>query len=456
MKRSLLLVDDDTEALASLAKALTPMGLDTDIYLAATADAALEHQKKYSPSVAVIDLSLNDREGVESGFILLRSLLQNDSAMRVLVLTGHSSVEFGVRAISMGAANFLEKPANIKHLGALLQDGFKQAELRMAFNAATSDKDDLLNRLVVGKSEAAQTIRDSIRYAASNNLSVFINGETGTGKGLCASVIHQVSARRNARFVRYQPSYMNSDLVNSDLFGHIKGAFTGANENKTGLVSEANGGTLFLDEIDELPSESQVTLLGLLQDRRFRKVGAVKEETSDFRLIAASNRNIDECLASGRLRRDLFHRFARYTINLPPLRERREDIEMIAESYLALLRSRDGYSVLGFDPSVLWTLQNQEWLGNVRELEGVVESAVARAQFEGQSCVRDSHLAFGSTSHQLSGSSVQGSFFDKVEAFKLKLVQEALVKTDGNQVMAAAALGIDRGTVRKIIARTKE
>jgi two-component system response regulator AtoC len=452
MKRNLLLVDDDNEALSSLAKALLPQGLDADIYVATTADEAIGLQKKYSPSVAVIDLSLNNKEGVESGFNLLRALLQNDVAMRVVVLTGHSSTEFGVRAITMGAANFLEKPADIKHLAALLQDGYKQAELRRAYVAATSGDTDILERMVIGHSEAIKKVRESIRYAASNNLSVFINGETGTGKGLCANAIHQLSARRSGKFVRFQPSYMNSDLINGDLFGHIKGAFTGATDNKPGLVAEANGGSLFLDEIDELPPESQVMLLGLLQDRKFRKVGSVKEESSDFRLIAASNRNIEECLASGRLRRDLFHRFARYTITLPPLRDRQSDIEAIAEAYLAALRSRDGYSVLGFDPGALWALRNREWLGNVRELEGVVESAVARAQFEGESCVKESHLSLAAPP---SGETPGNSFYDKVETYKFRLVQEALVKSDGNQVMAAASLGIDRGTVKKIISKTR-
>lgn len=452
MKRSLLLVDDDKEALSSLARALAPQGLDADIYTAFDADGAIALQRKHSPSVGVIDLSLNEREGVESGFNLLRTLLSNDVAMRVIVLTGHSSTEFGVRAITMGAASFLEKPADIKHLAALLQDGYKQSELRRAYVAATSGADDILERMVIGKSDAIKKVRESIRYAASNNLSVFVNGETGTGKGLAAHAIHQLSARRSAKFVRFQPSYMNPDLINSDLFGHIKGAFTGASDNKTGLVAEANGGTLFLDEIDELPPESQVMLLGLLQDRKFRKVGSVKEESSDFRLIAASNRNIDECLANGKLRRDLFHRFARYSITLPPLRERPGDIELIAEAYLGTLRARDGYSVIGFDPGALWALRNKEWLGNVRELEGAVESAVARAQFEGESCVRESHLSFSAV---LSKEVSSGSFYDKVEAFKLKLVQDALVKSDGNQVMAATALGIDRGTVKKIITKAK-
>ena len=455
MKRAILLVDDDRDALASLARALGTTGLDADIFAASDAPSAIKLQAKHSPAVAVIDLSLNDIEGVESGFKLLRALISADIALRVVVLTGHSAVEFGVRAISLGAANFLEKPADIKHLSALLADGFKQSELRRAYAAALKSEGDLLQRVIIGTSAASQALRESVRYAASNNLAVFINGETGTGKGLCASCIHQASARARGRFVRYQPSYMTADLINSDLFGHTKGAFTGATDNKVGLLSEAQGGTLFLDEIDELPQESQVLLLGLLQDRKYRKVGSVKEESSDFRLISASNRNLEECLESGKIRRDLFHRFARHTITIPPLRERREDIELLANTYLTALRVEDGYSVLGFDSAVIWRLRGYDWPGNVRELEGVVESAVARAQFEGHSTVRESHVTLGLQSSSRESSNEQESFFERVESFKMKLVKEALVKSDGNQVMAAAALGIDRGTVRKILSRVK-
>ena len=180
---------------------------------------------------------------------------------------------------------------------------------------------------MIGESAAAQKLKCELSYAAQSNQAVLLNGETGTGKGLCAQVIHELSPRKARALVRYQPLYSSPDLVNSDLFGHLQGAFTGAAENREGLLNEAQGGTLFLDEIDELPPTTQVTLLGVLQDRRYRPLGSNKEQAADFRLICASNQNLEHCVQSGKLRVDLYHRLAHLQIQILPLRERLAALE---------------------------------------------------------------------------------------------------------------------------------
>jgi len=450
--RSLILVDDDGEALISLSRALSASALGASIQAASSPDKALELLTASKPLVAVIDLSLEQTRGVESGFELLAQILKLDPTCRVIVLTGHGSLEHGVRAISLGAANFLEKPADINHLSALIKDGMAQAELRRSYNKLVRESASGISNLIVGNSPQIKKVIEAVQYASQTAQSVLITGETGTGKGLCALAIQRISSRAQQKFVRYQPNFSTADLVNSDLFGHVKGAFTGANQNRRGLLADADQGTLFLDEIDELPLETQVALLGVLQEKKYRPVGSNNEALSNFRLICATNQDPQKCIEAGKLRKDFYHRIAHYQIHLPALRERLEDIEPLALYVLSSLREREQVNVLEISQAALSKLISTEWPGNVRQLQSVIEGAAYRAQFQGRTQIDLSDLPFSAGQESAKAT----DFNSLLTEYKLNLISQALARHAGNQVKAAEELGLDRSTMRRILARAKK
>lgn len=445
MRDDLVIVEDDREAGESLQRALRPELEGVRISLAATVDAAQKLFQEKQPGVVVLDLHLDESSGIESGLSLLSEFSARGA--RVIVLTGHNSQSVGVRSIQAGASSFLSKPPDIPHLAALIQDGFRQAALQRALqNAEKQFQDDLVERRLIGVSPSIQHVRQELLFAAHTGQPLFIHGETGTGKGLCAKLVHELSAQRNAPFVRFQPIVEGADLVGSELFGHVKGAFTGADQERIGLVESASKGTLFLDEVDELPKSVQVALLGLLQDGNFRRLGESRERTAEFRLISASNGEVSELLDSGKLRSDLFHRISHLQLSLPPLRSRKEDIEPLARS---ILEREPLFHGLALEQQTIALLQDHQWPGNVRELEAAVERAGHRAKFRGGSEILPEDCRL----HGVSGSSSAEAqtFHEKVDVFRLELVQKALAENGGNQVRAARQLGLDRSTIRRIL-----
>lgn len=453
---NVLMIDDDSEALLSLVRALKAQGLGAEISAASTAVKALEIAKERSPQVCVVDLCLDEKIGPQSGFTLIRQLAADYPDARIIVLTGHGSIEHGVESLRAGAASFLEKPADIAHLIALIRDAITQSELRRELKRLQATRGSSLEQLLVGTSSLIVKVREAVLFAASNNQSVLLLGETGTGKGVCALAIHSQSARAHQPYVRYQPNFASADLVNSDLFGHVKGAFTGATEDRRGLVGEADRGTLFLDEIEELPVETQVTLLGVLQEKRYRAVGASKAVDSDFRLICASNSNVEDDIKAGKLRRDYYHRIAQILINLPTLRDRKEDLPLLAEKFLNTVRTREQLNVNAIGKPAMTALLAYNWPGNVRELEAKIESASYRAQFEGRTVIEPGDLGFeSSNAQQGSSSSTLGEqdFTTQVESYKLQLIETALKHHNGNQALAAQGLKLDRSSMRRILQR---
>ncbi|MCB0309663.1 MAG: sigma-54-dependent Fis family transcriptional regulator [Bdellovibrionales bacterium] len=449
--KTILLVDDDSEALLTLSKALSVMQLEARILAAGTAEKALALLQDSNPHVAVLDLCLDERVGVESGFKLLEQFAGHSPACRIIVLTGHGSIEHGVRAIQLGAASFIEKPADIPHLSALIKDGLTQAELKRSHDKLSAAPHQQLEELVVGDSPAMVKVRQEIEYAARTNQTVLICGETGTGKGLCARAIHECSSRSQNHFVRYQPNFNTPDLVSSELFGHVKGAFTGAERDRVGLLKLAHNGTIFLDEIDELPLETQVALLGVIQEKSFRPVGSTAEERIDFRLICATNRSVEESLEQGRRRRDLEHRINRLIIRRWTLGEPVCDLPQLVNFILEELASKERVTVYTASEQALKTLANHGWPGNVRELQAVVEGAAYRAQFSGRTQIEADDIVTHSTNTKTGA-----SYHDQVEAFKLKLIKEALSRNNQNQLRAAEELQLDRSTLRRILKREEK
>ncbi|MCB0332919.1 MAG: sigma-54-dependent Fis family transcriptional regulator [Bdellovibrionales bacterium] len=450
-EENVLIVDDDGEAVISLARALKATGLQAQVHAASTPDKAQELFASVKPEVVILDLCLVESVGVDSGFSVLSSFIGSDPTCRIIVLTGHGSLEHGVRSLQLGASNFLEKPADIPHLLALINDGIIQSTIRRNYQKLKAEGKSELENIIIGSSERTKEFMQAVMYASQTGQAVLINGETGTGKGLCAHAIHRCSKRHTSNFVRYQPTFGTPDMVNSDLFGHVKGAFTGANEERKGLVAEAHNGTLFLDEIDELPLETQVVLLGVLQDKRFRPVGGNREQEINFRLITASNQDLDKCVESGKLRSDLYHRIAHFVVQIPPLRERREDIRELAEHILGKLRESEQINVFSVGDDAVKTLMHYEWPGNIRELQAVIEGAGYRAQYAGRSVIISDDIQLKAS--RAAGASSK-SFNEMVSDYKLKLINDALDRNENNQLRAAEELQLDRSTMRRILARS--
>lgn len=444
---TVLIIDDDSGAALSLVKALKLSLPQFRFHAACTVGKALELFRNELPQAVVLDLHLEAGRGVESGFTLQREILAADAATRVIVLTGHGSLEHGVRALNSGAANFVEKPADIPHLSALLRDAIAQSDLRRAYHDLRREQSAGISSLLRGRSSVMEKLREEIARAACTSQPVLLLGETGTGKGICAQAIHAFGPRSRAKFVRYQPTFGSADLVNSDLFGHVKGSFTGAQSERRGLLLEADGGTVFLDEIEALPIETQVSLLGVLQEKRLRRLGSDSELNTDFRLVCASNEDPEQGLASGKLRKDFYHRIAHNVIRVPTLEARKEDIPELTLFILRRVREREQINIFEIEPAALERLSRRSWPGNVRELEAVVEGAVYRAHVAGRNAICPDDIAIPASV----GASQAPGFRDKVEHFKRRLVDEALAAAHGNQVHAARALGIDRSSLRRIL-----
>lgn len=452
-----LFVDDEPAAIRSLIRRLSERSPNYSCLEANTPQEALRLAETHSPAACVIDLSVEPNRGPESGYELLEQLLKLDPTTRVLVLTGHGAEEYGIRALNAGAASFLSKPVEPAHLDALIRDAFSFSDLKRQYAALAEQPDSSAPKLE-GMRSVSESMRQSIQdgaFAAVHNQPLLILGETGVGKGVLAQAIHLSGKRRSQPFVRYQPSYGSHDLVTSELFGHTRGAFTGAAADRAGLIEAANGGTLFIDEIDELPHETQVMLLNVLQERTFRRVGSNRVQTSDFRLISATNLPFKKLVADGKLRQDFFHRVAHLTIELPPLRERRDDIPLLAEAFLRELSNRENLNVYSISQASLGKLSSYRWSGNIRELQAVIEGAAYRAQYDNRRLIEPNDFnLLGSTEGDLSS---QGAdcFREKVKLYEIQLIEEALRKHNNNQSKAAESLKLDRSTMRRILARAR-
>jgi DNA-binding NtrC family response regulator len=369
-----LIVEDEVHALMGLAELISGWGYRTE-----TARDGIEGYEKalaWDPAIVVTDLKMPRMDGLG----LLSKLTDSGNKMAVVVLTAQGSVENAVDAMKLGAYDFIQKPVDATRLRTILGNATRQldTELELEVTRRQLRQSGVLGALV-GRSRHMQEVFGLIERIAPSNVSVLITGESGTGKELVARTLHDLSERKLRPFVAVNCAAIPETLMESEIFGHEKGSFTGAVERRAGCFELAEGGTLLLDELGEMPIGTQAKLLRVLEERKLRRLGGRTEQDVDVRVLAATNRNPEEAVAAGQLRSDLFYRLNVFHIHMPPLREHPEDIPDMAAAMLAEMNQKHGRRVAGVSSAMLERLQQHEWPGNARELRNLMERAVILA-----------------------------------------------------------------------------
>jgi two-component system NtrC family response regulator len=369
---NILVIDDDPLICDSLGSVIQKMGHEA--HCARTVSEAVAKIQKESFDIVFCDVRMPDGSGLD----ILPEIRETAAAPEVIIITGFGDPHGAELAIKKGAWDYVEKPLSAKEVTLTISRALQYHEKKQAVTPAVA-----LNREgIIGNCALLKSCFDGLAKAASSEANVLISGETGTGKELFALAIHRNSARGKANFVVVDCAALPETLVESTLFGHVRGAFTGADKPRDGLIKQADGGTLFLDEIGELPYPIQKAFLRVLQERRFRPVGGGQEVISDFRLIAATNRNLDDMIKKGTFREDLLFRLRTLVIELPPLRACREDIKELVLHYVAKLCEQYQIPMKGLSPDFVDALMEYSWPGNVRELIQALEKAIVTAQDE--------------------------------------------------------------------------
>lgn len=378
MKPTILIVDDDEEIRSQLRWALAA---DYEIVAAADRAEALTAFGRQQPMVTLLDLGLPPHPAdPEEGFATLAEILAPDRTAKVVMVTGQGDKSNALRAIGEGAYDFLCKPVDIDELKVILKRACHVAQLEREYSALQRSVGQDGFEGMIGSSPRMQSVFNTIRRVAGTNASVLILGESGTGKEVAARAIHRQSGRKDGPFIAINCGAIPENLLESELFGHEKGSFTGAHAQRRGRIESAAGGTLFLDEIGELTPPLQVKLLRYLQELQIERVGGRAPISVDARVIAATNSDLKKVLADGTFREDLYYRLAVVTISLPPLRDRSEDIAVLAASFVRRFAADNGRPSLSFSQSALRALTDHRWPGNVRELENRIKRAVIMAE----------------------------------------------------------------------------
>src|SRR2546423_1831421 len=435
----ILVVDDEPMMSDSLRQHLEDEGYSVDT--AASGAEAIDLFDGGAHHLVICDVQLPDMDGLT----LLRHMKDAKPNTEVIVVTGYGSVQTAVEAIKAGAFYFVEKPFDFEELLPLAEKALERRQLMAEtenMRRQLSTRAEYFN--IIGSSKQMQTIYETIESVAKSDANVLIVGESGTGKELIANAIHYNSLRAKKPFIKVNCAALPKELIESELFGHTKGAFTGAHADKEGLVQHAAGGSLMLDEIAEMPVELQPNLLRVLQERSYRKLGSEKTYPVDFRLITSTNRLPADAIRDGALRDDLFYRISTITIHVPPLRERSEDIQLLAEYFLKQYARKYQRPISGISQSAYQRLFGHTWPGNVRELQNVIERAVLLAK---NNKVEPVDLPFDNGS--LPEKNAAGANWDvppnmTLEEIEKFVIERTLQRTGGNKQAAANLLGIYR------------
>jgi DNA-binding NtrC family response regulator len=439
MTHSILIVDDDEDTATLLVEALRRRGFEVDSV--SSGDACLERVRNSTIDVVVTDAQMPGISGVE----LVRVLHERHPDLLPIVLTGVGNLDLAVAAIRAGAYDFLSKPVRTDVLEAAIRRALEHLDVRQDVKRlrAAADRNQPIEG-VAGSSNALREMTEMIRRVADSDATVLITGESGTGKELVARALHSLARRKNEPFVAINCAAMPASLLESELFGHVRGAFTDAKNARSGLFVQARGGTIFLDEIGEMPLEMQVKLLRVLQQRTVRPVGGDEEVPFEARVVTATNRDLETEVEEKRFREDLFHRINVVAIPVPPLRARAGDVLELANKFLARIAARNSKPVVSLDSEAARKLIDYDWPGNVRELENSMERAVAMC---GGGRISLEHLP--AKIMQFQSSRIELPMATPAEMITLdemerRYVRQVLSSVGGNKTHAARLLGIDR------------
>ncbi|HEY0305035.1 MAG TPA: sigma-54 dependent transcriptional regulator [Longimicrobiales bacterium] len=435
----ILILEDDDLLRTIVTERLSRSGHEV-IATSTVAEARLRFNKDH-PDIALCDVKLPDGEGLE----LVPEITEAD--VPVIMMTAHATVQLAVSALKLGARDFLEKPFNLDKLEATIGSALEVTRMRREVKALRQQFS--ASGVIVGASPAMNEVLQLIeKIAPADVTTVLLEGETGTGKGVLARLIHQLSPRSKGPFVNVTCSSLAESLMESELFGHEKGAFTDARTMKRGLVELADGGTLFLDEIGELSLRVQSKLLQFLEDKSFRRVGGTRDLGVNTRIIAATNRHLDAEVAAGNFRSDLYYRLRVVPVRIPPLRERRSDIEALAKHFVDSFNKEFGKRVRGFEPAALELLNDYAWPGNVRELRNVLERAVLLTEGDTlllQTLPIEMRRAHSDPRQMAVALGPEGIDLEQLE---LSLLMEALRIAEGSRSGAGKLLGLSRHQIR--------
>jgi DNA-binding NtrC family response regulator len=448
----ILVVDDEEIMRDVLSDLLSSESYKVD--LAENGSQALEMMRDRDYGVMVLDLMMPDLDG----FQILEEMKKAENSPAALILTAFGSIEKAIKATKLGAFDFITKPFKNDELLLAVKNALEHRRLveeNRRLRKSFSERFSFQN--IIGKSAAMQQVFDLISQIAPRRSTVLIHGESGTGKELVAKAIHTSSGRADAPFIDINCGMIPSELLASELFGHVRGAFTGATGLKKGLFEAADGGTLFLDEVATISMEIQAKLLRVIQEREFRRLGGLESIKVDVRIIVATNIDLQDAVRQGTFRDDLYYRLNVIAIKLPPLRERTEDIPLLAEHFIKKFGDENQREGLHLEPSALKVLMDHHWPGNVRELENVIERAVALSP--GNSILADSFpknisAPLEETPFRFSQKD-NASLKERVGNFEKSLILAALEKTDWNQKKAAQLLSVNATTLSEKLKRLK-
>ncbi|MBA4136688.1 MAG: transcriptional regulator [Opitutus sp.] len=450
MVPSVLIVDDEKHTREGLQQALQE---NYDVSVAASADEGFNLMDAQEFDVIVTDLRMPGKSGLK----VIDKALTLGNKPAVIMMTAYGSIDSAVEAMKRGAVDFLTKPVNIERLEILIQRALKTRTLEVEVKQLHERLDEKFNADgIIGGSQKLKEVIERVKLVAPSKATILIEGETGTGKELIAQAIHQASPRARAPFVPVHCAALPAALLESELFGHERGAFTGATERRVGRFEAADGGTVFLDEIGEIGPEIQVKLLRFLETKSFERIGSTKTMTVDVRLVAATNRHLEQMVKDGKFREDLFFRLNVVRITTPALRERPEDIPVLLDHFIKQFTKENGYDPVTVEPGAMQHLQHYAWPGNIRELRNFAENVVVLrrggtlSEFELEPKFR------GQPNLPPSLHSLPPANPLSVEENEKRLLREALIKSRGNRTAAAELLGISRRTLHRKIAQWPE
>ena len=436
MMRSILIVEDDITFGMMLKTWLGKKGFE--VSSVSTIARARKHIESQTVDLILSDLRLPDHEGID----LLKWMNEQGKAIPLIIMTGYADIQSAVLAMKLGARDYIAKPVNpgelLKKISEALQDSPSQVSSSQATSKVTNEGQ---HSYLEGESDAAKQLYNYVGLVAPTNMSVLINGSSGTGKEYVAHRIHQLSKRNNKPFIAVDCGSIPKELAASEFFGHVKGSVTGALTDKTGAFVAANGGTIFLDEIGNLSYEVQIQLLRALQERKIRPVGSTQEISVDIRLISATNENLEQAIEKGTFREDLYHRINEFTLRMPDLKERKEDILLFANFFLDQANKELDKHLIGFDTKASQALMNYHWPGNLRQMKNIVKRATLLAQGSFITLAELGTELLEAPSFNTTNMALRNEETEKEH------ILEALRQTGNNKSKAAQLLDIDRKTL---------